>query len=572
MLSAMRRVAAPARSRWTVLLFVSLGLCGCGKPAAAPDVTPVAITSDEGDGTAAGSGSQLEQATEALSEQSEPTIAGAATTPHTASSENGAARNPVAHAERLILFTSRGPLIVHLKIYIQGQPHREMAQRVLDAAIADVGGKVGEEIAWTELLANPLVAKGQLGNAPLTGSADPKKITGQYDSNRDGRVQRPELAAFLAGDNMGGRLFAVQWRDNSRDTHTQDSTLFALLDEDNDGRLSSGETSGAMALLRSRDADDDDAVVLADFRSPTNDPSMRRGQSFRHDLALELNKLEMESIFYTLSELYDEGSGLDAASLALVPGLLAQLDVDRNGVVSQQECVALVDARPDVLVNVNFASTPDQREPTVELVALGDDLMAAGARARPAVGRLSVELAGFELDLFAADPSPQNAEGAAAQSPSPEDARPRVVQQPSYRATQVQARVASADDPLFSWLDANDDGRLVLREMQGAAARLAQLDQNGDGTIAPSEIPDRMTCAIVRGARAEDLTPQGPSNAQRNSRDKVPPWLAAMDRNLDGEISPREFLGSPEQFAQWDANSDGFVDADEMSKQAETQP
>ena len=37
-----------------------------------------------------------------------------------------------------------------------------------------------------------------------------------------------------------------------------------------------------------------------------------------------------------------------------------------------------------------------------------------------------------------------------------------------------------------------------------------------------------------------------------------------MDRNADGEISPREFLGTPEQFSQLDANGDGFLDADEM--------
>ena len=39
-----------------------------------------------------------------------------------------------------------------------------------------------------------------------------------------------------------------------------------------------------------------------------------------------------------------------------------------------------------------------------------------------------------------------------------------------------------------------------------------------------------------------------------------------MDANGDGEISPREFLGTKSQFDAMDANGDGLLDVEEISR------
>jgi hypothetical protein len=39
-----------------------------------------------------------------------------------------------------------------------------------------------------------------------------------------------------------------------------------------------------------------------------------------------------------------------------------------------------------------------------------------------------------------------------------------------------------------------------------------------------------------------------------------------MDRNGDGDVSPGEFLGTPEQFRRIDADGDGLIDADEAER------
>ena len=39
-----------------------------------------------------------------------------------------------------------------------------------------------------------------------------------------------------------------------------------------------------------------------------------------------------------------------------------------------------------------------------------------------------------------------------------------------------------------------------------------------------------------------------------------PVWFDHMDRNGDGNRSPREFLGTPERFEKMDADHDGLID------------
>ncbi|MES1213320.1 MAG: hypothetical protein ABUL64_01925, partial [Singulisphaera sp.] len=129
-------------------------------------------------------------------------------------------------------------------------------------------------------------------------------------------------------------------------------------------------------------------------------------------------------------------------------------------------------------------------------------------------------------------------------------------------AARFQIIVIRAGDMLFATPDANHDQRLGAREIAGAAARLLKCDADGDGRLAPGEIPDRTVVRLVHGAVANNG-----SRASVPVRSTVgPSWFERMDNNGDGDVSPTEFLGSADRFAEIDENRDGFLDVREAAR------
>jgi Ca2+-binding EF-hand superfamily protein len=119
---------------------------------------------------------------------------------------------------------------------------------------------------------------------------------------------------------------------------------------------------------------------------------------------------------------------------------------------------------------------------------------------------------------------------------------------------------------LFEMLDADRDGKLSRRELQSAWPRLAEWDRDGDGAISRAELPRQYLMTIGHGRPALPQGENGP-DALRTFRPRARPqgplWFRKMDRNGDGDVSPAEFLGTPEQFRRLDLNGDGLISVEE---------
>ncbi len=130
----------------------------------------------------------------------------------------------------------------------------------------------------------------------------------------------------------------------------------------------------------------------------------------------------------------------------------------------------------------------------------------------------------------------------------------------------LSLEVEEAGRGLFGLFDANGDGRLSLREIRALPTLVERFGKNRDGGISPNEAPRRFQVTFSRGLTGAVAPLQAPL---RMAGQSAPPpaigplWFQKMDRNRDGDVSRREFLGTEEDFRRLDLDGDGLIDVHE---------
>ncbi len=131
----------------------------------------------------------------------------------------------------------------------------------------------------------------------------------------------------------------------------------------------------------------------------------------------------------------------------------------------------------------------------------------------------------------------------------------------------VTVNVEDHGRSLFNIIDANGDGQLSIREMRTAWQRVKPLCKDGKGLIQTDLLRTiRVTLGQGNSFFQGNVVVFGSGSmmAGRPGRAvSAPAWFLKMDRNGDGDISPREWLGTEEEFRMIDADGDGLISAEE---------
>ena len=129
-----------------------------------------------------------------------------------------------------------------------------------------------------------------------------------------------------------------------------------------------------------------------------------------------------------------------------------------------------------------------------------------------------------------------------------------------FAQLRVKLTIANVAENLFEKLDADSDRRLGPRELTriGASRRI---------DLRRLESKYRLTAEtdVINLIPREEMAMDEQQVGIIRDRDEGPVWFQRMDRNRDGDVSWREFLGPREAFDKLDADADGLIDPDEAA-------
>ncbi len=511
----------------------------------------------------------------------------------------------------LLYLAPKRPIVIRLHIRIDGQPLTEMraaiARAIFDSLDADSNGVLeGSELAGipsTELLA--VAAKGA-GKKATESPNRPSDLSKQHVTAEELTAQLlpsigtpfaivVETGAKPAGKSAAERLAAGPYGSPQSDS-LEMSSLLAILDANGDGRVTLDECTRVDELFHLLDLNDDETISrteLAEVAAAKNS-SRKRATTPLSNLAGLLEPIDRqrteEELARKLVEKYGRTSPALAATRLGDPTPRCELDVALPKKLLERPSVGL-HAGSAMIEDDSIglgAGKPD--EVLLRLGALPIELQAAESPPRP------VSRSAYAKSLFKRADRDNNDYLDASEFASTNlglgpdefkaidrDHNGMIFEEEWVAFMTVYQIVAdhrvtltiagAATDPIAQF-DSNGDGRLTHNEWVRALATIRSWDTNHDGEISPDEIPRRFVGTFHLGtlspAGNQSMAPMmGMTARPAAAASSAPAWFQKMDRNRDGEVSLREFLGPISVFRRLDANHDGYLQPDEARQGSE---
>lgn len=440
---------------------------------------------------------------------------------------------------------------------------------------------------------------------------DTARLFAELDVDADGRASFDEFAAYYTPS--AARIVSAT-PNPTRDVYADSLTdeLFKLFDTDKDGRLSRPELTAVEGLFATLDADEDECLSAPEVAPPVFTtrtfprpdppvplPTKSAGPS---PMMVFTPTTIPDSIGDTILKRYaaDGKWSLGKAKGPFGDDLFRTLDANDDGELSAAELARWKDTEPDLELEMTLGTKPGESAIQVRPRADGKPVplaaafrLAAEGTAIVTVGSQAIQLSCYTPRGVYADPRrsrvlqfPQTKSGYVSEGDiaGPQyqslrvlfdmidrdaDGRMSRAEFDAFVALQQSftrlplSLVHSAQTPsLFQVLDENGDGRLSVREVRTAWARLIALEPVEKDYVTRAALQPQ---GAVKFGRSREVFTSNPTNMYTmppvRQTTKGPLWFRKFDRNGDGEVSAGEFPGAREQFNRLDADRDGYITA-----------
>lgn len=521
--------------------------------------------------------------------------------------------SPPSPDKYLVLYLAdSGVVVIQMQFLSDGQPPRERFDAYVDSFLKELDKNADDKVTMAEAhgkIITPQEAQ-QFGIRPDVPPGEVIPIL----NPPDGVVTRSSLLTYfkrigLTPLTVRSESKAATAESDATETPVQNVPLFELLDGNGDRRLSAPELSKALDVLRKLDRDDDETISKAELLSSMQRPQVvpRRREAAPQSVIPFISLASGESLpklIRRLLEKYDrdiaDGPGnsaspknqkLNSQELGLTEKELQKHDKDGDGQLDFTElCRFISFATPTLEVSLNTsdgtvksvggdASTVRALDDGSLTLVLGPSQINISATA--ADQSYSAETAskllfqGLDLD------GNEYLEGTEIQdTPFLKDAASSLdtdengkiyldefvaSMKPRFDVARNRCELLIVEQgrTLFEILDSDRDGRLSHREIRAITEKLALWDTNADGQLSSEEIPLQYRMIGSEGTLLRSFPSNIVTNSSRRSGTTGPTWFQKMDRNRDGDVSKREFLGDIDFFDKIDVNKDGTIDASE---------
>lgn len=501
-----------------------------------------------------------------------------------------------AEIRDVILMLDNGPLHVRLHVSVGKQAPVEARRATIERLMKSLDANGDGKLAREEAQRSPLFREKQRPGADKFV----KSIGADMTLSVKDVQQRIE--------QFGGE--SVVYRQNT-DTSATDDEVFKNLDTDGDGVISEIEMADAVDGLLAKDSDDDECVTLDEFAPPPDPmamPTLRPDQPRSSSISVAeiIRDTHQTLLPAELIRKYDanRNTRLSPDELSWPKEKIAPCDTDGDGQLSVKELAGLKKTPVDIELAVDVIRatgepmlrvlgstgnrTDGDKVPDLATVTLPNAVVTFSTReVDPFEASMAIALRTFnELDadnngyldkdetmsrerfgrgLF--DQIDVDGDGKIFGEEMKEFIRAR------GEPVATTCHVTAFDDGagFFSALDTNGDRRLSMREMRYADKTLSKMEQDGKPGLSNKEPARRYRIEFVRGV----FNPFGNTERLRNPmmpqtaiatvkpRPVGPIWFQRWDRNNDGDITWREFLGPRDAFEQLDADRDDLIDPKE---------